>query len=77
MLLGNRLCKAGHCTKNLSAMRMWYRILPDSDREATRAMLSMYTIRVCHLNSLHAEQIQRFVSSTNLGKMNKANQWIG
>ena len=34
-------------------MRAWYRIFPDSDREATLAMLSTYTIRVSHLNSLH------------------------
>ena len=34
-------------------MRKWYRILPDRDSESTRAMLSTYTIWVCHLKILH------------------------
>ena len=36
-------------------MRKWYKILPDRDRESTRAMLSIYTIRVCHLKILRQQ----------------------
>ena len=36
-------------------MRKWYKILPDRDRESTRAMLSIYTIRVCHLINLRQQ----------------------
>ena len=46
MLRGKRRCRAGHCTKKASAMRRRYKSLPDSDNDATRAMLSTYTTRV-------------------------------
>ena len=36
-------------------MRKWYKILPDRDRESTRAMLSTYTTRVCHLKILRQQ----------------------
>ena len=36
-------------------MRKWYKILPDRERESTRAILSTYTTRVCHLKILHQQ----------------------
>lgn len=47
MLLGKRFCSSAHCTKKASAMRRWYKILPDRDSDETLAMLSVYTMRVC------------------------------
>lgn len=40
VLRGNLCCSSGHCTMNLSAILVRYRMVPDRDSFRTRAMLS-------------------------------------